>query len=532
MKMRTVSLFPERARWIPPLAALILATWGWPSSAQCSGGALSAEPAPQVDALRSYRAGFRSPTRLAVDAADRVYITDPQGGRVIVREPSGRVASVIRDLGRPVSIAAGAGGALVGDGDTGSVTAYSADWQALFQLGQGAGEFGFAGDIAVDSSSGNVWVTDTAANVVKLFDPGGAPVRTIGGPGQSTGQFASPAGIFVDQLRARVLVADQLNARLQVFDLAGNYLSCIGTRGGDPGELNMPQSVWGDGAGRLYVADAFEGRIQVLDGSGGFVSYLGEIGDRVGELRVPSDLAIDSFGRLLVVSTASARVEMYGLDTYTDPESIIPARVDVRPDPLSPSAVSQLTATIQTPGYSLGQIDTGTLRANGVTAIPGTASVGDLDGDTVPDLTARFDMVAVAATLPPNGAAVVVITAALGAMLIEGSDSVTVIGSSTDTDGDGVDNDIDRCAGTRPGAVVDKEGCSIEQRCPCGGPAPGESWSSRGAYVRCVTEESFVFLQLGLITDEERGATMAWAARSDCGRSWTESRSQGKRRSK
>jgi hypothetical protein len=48
-----------------------------------------------------------------------------------------------------------------------------------------------------------------------------------------------------------------------------------------------------------------------------------------------------------------------------------------------------------------------------------------------------------------------------------------------DSDLDGVPDYLDHCAGTGFGAVVDENGCSIEQLCPCAG-----SWKNHGAYLK------------------------------------------------
>ncbi|HKS35586.1 MAG TPA: hypothetical protein VJW76_00250, partial [Verrucomicrobiae bacterium] len=82
-----------------------------------------------------------------------------------------------------------------------------------------------------------------------------------------------------------------------------------------------------------------------------------------------------------------------------------------------------------------------------------------------------------------------------------------------DTDRDGVPNDRDECPDTSPGAVVNEQGCSIPQLCPCDGP-----WRNHGEYVRCVTEHAWQFFRDDLITADERRDYVRDAARSDCGR--------------
>jgi len=398
----------------------------------CSAAGPSSLPAPLVDELRSYRAAFRGPARLAADPAGNIYVSDPLAGRIVVREPSGRIASIVENLGSPLAIVYHAGTIFVGDAVEGSVGAYARNWRFLFWLGQGPGEFGFAGDIAVDPGTGNVWVTDTPHNRVKVYRPNGEFMRALGNSGSGEGQFASPMGIFIDPARSRAFIVDQGNARLQVFDLNGNYRSCIGSGGGGAGSFSVPQGVWGDGLGRLYVTDVFEGRVQILDGTGHFIDYVGDIGGGRGRLRIPGDLLIDPFGRLFVASTGSARLEVYGVDDYSDPESVIPADVEIRPDPLDLDHVTEIVAFIEVPGQRLDQILPHTIRANCVPTIPGSASLGDFDGDTVPDLRVSFDPEALAPTLGRKRT-YVRITAVLGAMQIEGLDRIhiqTMAGSS------------------------------------------------------------------------------------------------------
>jgi hypothetical protein len=87
----------------------------------------------------------------------------------------------------------------------------------------------------------------------------------------------------------------------------------------------------------------------------------------------------------------------------------------------------------------------------------------------------------------------------------------------TDEDGDGVPDSLDQCPGTPAGALVDAEGCSIEQLAPCAGPASGGAWKNHGEYVSAVAQAAVEFLAEGLISEEEADAIVSAAAQSDCG---------------
>ncbi len=79
-----------------------------------------------------------------------------------------------------------------------------------------------------------------------------------------------------------------------------------------------------------------------------------------------------------------------------------------------------------------------------------------------------------------------------------------------DSDGDGVPDARDACAGTPSGDVVDASGCSL---CPCDGPRGGGRWQSRSAYLRCVRGAA----KLRLARHEQRSA-LERARQSSCGR--------------
>ena len=93
------------------------------------------------------------------------------------------------------------------------------------------------------------------------------------------------------------------------------------------------------------------------------------------------------------------------------------------------------------------------------------------------------------------------------------SHSGQIILSSGDEDGDGVPDINDDCSGTLANEVVNENGCSIDQLCPC-----ETQWRNHGQYVSCIARAAEDFVAAGLITGAEQGAIVSEAGRSSCGK--------------
>jgi hypothetical protein len=91
------------------------------------------------------------------------------------------------------------------------------------------------------------------------------------------------------------------------------------------------------------------------------------------------------------------------------------------------------------------------------------------------------------------------------------------LSGETDEDADGVPDSLDLCSGTPAGAIVDANGCSIDQIAPCSGPATGGTWKNHGQYVSSVAHAAEAFLAQGLISAEQAEEIVAQAAQSSCG---------------
>lgn len=87
-----------------------------------------------------------------------------------------------------------------------------------------------------------------------------------------------------------------------------------------------------------------------------------------------------------------------------------------------------------------------------------------------------------------------------------------------DTDADGVIDKLDRCPETPADAIVNAEGCSIDQLVPCEGPTTGGSWKNHGKYLSAIRTIVTTFVEEGLLKETEGEELLATASRSDCGK--------------
>ncbi|MFN2424999.1 MAG: thrombospondin type 3 repeat-containing protein [Candidatus Binatia bacterium] len=104
--------------------------------------------------------------------------------------------------------------------------------------------------------------------------------------------------------------------------------------------------------------------------------------------------------------------------------------------------------------------------------------------------------------------------------VLNGADNCPLVanadGQDDDGDGDSVGDACDACSGTG-NDPVDRQGCSIDQACPCELDENGNPWASHSKYVRCVADEAFRFRLHDFITAEQADEAKLAARNSTCG---------------
>lgn len=169
------------------------------------------------------------------------------------------------DLRRPTGIAVSSLYKRIYVADTlaHQIVVYNYSGRELFRFGArgtGAGQFNFPTDLAV-GSDGRVFVTDSMNARVQIFMPDGKHVRSFGQPGDTPGSFSKPKGIGVDN-NGYIFICDALFDAVQVFDEEGQLLLAFGDNGIAPGQFWMPSGLHVDKQGSIYITDTYNRRIQ------------------------------------------------------------------------------------------------------------------------------------------------------------------------------------------------------------------------------------------------------------------------------
>ena len=250
-----------------------------------------------------------------VDSAGRVLVTDVgRPGVFVFDEANGSFqlwnkAAGSMSFESPVGIAIGRDGeVLVADADLGRVFRLAPD-------GSPRGEFG-AGlltrptGIARDPARGRVFVADTQAHDIKVFDDDGRHLATWGRNGEGPGEFNFPSHLSFGS--GMLVVADSMNARVQGLDSEGKAVLRVGQRGLYVGNLVRPKGVATDDEGNLYVVESMHDTLLVFDGTGRLLMPLGGTdGSEAGRFHLPAGVWLDARNRVYVADMFNARVAIF-----------------------------------------------------------------------------------------------------------------------------------------------------------------------------------------------------------------------------
>jgi len=169
---------------------------------------------------------------------------------------------------------------------------------------------------------GRIFVADTHAHCISIFDQKGTLLEQFGEYGTGPGQFVFPSDVAFGP-EGRIYVSEfGDNDRIQVFDRDWNPVLEFGGFGSEPGRFNRPQSlVFKRDLTELFVADACNHRVQVFDPSGNLIRIIGSVGTESGKFRYPYGVVVLAGDRIAVTEFGNHRVQI--LDLQGQPLGVI-----------------------------------------------------------------------------------------------------------------------------------------------------------------------------------------------------------------
>jgi DNA-binding beta-propeller fold protein YncE len=244
-------------------------------------------------------------------------------------------------------------------------------------------------DVAV--CEGTVYVSDTVARSVVVFDAVAGEVREIGR--SEPGLIRKPLGLATDDL-CNLYVADGTLRRVAIYDRDGQFLLAlggmdwfdrlshvavsgdgsrvyavdtggvgseshwirvfdtetgrhlrdIGSRGQGEAEFNLPRDITIGPGGTIYVVDGGNFRVQILSAEGAFIRQVGSLGRMYGQFARPKGIAVDADGNIYVSDAAHGNFQIFdeqgalllfvGSRSETDGPAayMLPAGIDVDDD--------------------------------------------------------------------------------------------------------------------------------------------------------------------------------------------------------
>lgn len=233
-----------------------------------------------------------------------VYVFDKTGGQLLVWERATPEEGFIA----PIGMALGEQGELyVSDAELGFVAVLGRDGTPERTLGKGLLQRPTG--IARDEANGRVYVADTRANDIKIFDGSGLLLDTLGNEGDSLGELNAPT--YLAFAEGRLYVTDTLNSRIQVFDDEGNLLRHFGERGLYIGNLARPKGISVDPDGNVFVIESYYDHLLMYDNQGRLLLPIGGTGHEPGQFYLPAGVWADKDGQVYVADMFNGRVAIF-----------------------------------------------------------------------------------------------------------------------------------------------------------------------------------------------------------------------------
>ena len=208
-------------------------------------------------------------------------------GNEAVKTPINKLGSDIKTIKKPYGVALNqAGEIIVTEANTSVVSIFSPRGEKLRTLDTRGTDFKEMSPygVAVDGDD-NILVVDTGNCRLLKFSRGGDLIAAVGsrvdaGPGQ----LNFPHGVCVNSVNGKVYVVNSGADCVNIFNSDLTFSSKFGSEGSANRDLYHPYDVASDRSGCVYVAEPANARVKVFTPDGVYLRQFGKEGSGNGEL--------------------------------------------------------------------------------------------------------------------------------------------------------------------------------------------------------------------------------------------------------
>ena len=279
-----------------------------------------AKQVDNVDKLKTYPWQMLRPYGIAIDSKGLVYVADQKVGAVFIFNTETRDCTLIKNgvdahFGMINAVAIDDADRLfVSDGKMHRVLVLNPQHRVEGQIAEGLVD---PVGLAVDNENRFLYVVDEQQDLVFVYDADSLKLlRHIGPPGKKhastlPGEFGGASNVALDK-DGNVYVTDTMNNRVEIFDAEGAFVTQFGKHGDGPGYFARPKGIAVDSDGHIWVADQYQDRVEVFNRDGELLTYIGDVhSNGVGQFKALVGIAIDKQNRVFTTEEYPGRMQEF-----------------------------------------------------------------------------------------------------------------------------------------------------------------------------------------------------------------------------
>ena len=279
-----------------------------------------AKQVDNVDKLKTYPWQMLRPYGIAIDSKGLVYVADQKVGAVFIFNTETRDCTLIKNgvdahFGMINAVAIDDADRLfVSDGKMHRVLVLNPQHRVEGQIAEGLVD---PVGLAVDNENRFLYVVDEQQDLVFVYDADSLKLlRHIGTPGKKhastlPGEFGGASNVALDK-DGNVYVTDTMNNRVEIFDAEGTFVTQFGKHGDGPGYFARPKGIAVDSDGHIWVADQEQDRVGVFNRDGELLTYIGDVhSNGVGQFKALVGIAIDKQNRVFTTEEYPGRMQEF-----------------------------------------------------------------------------------------------------------------------------------------------------------------------------------------------------------------------------